>query len=91
MSHIPNAFSRMVDEMGPDYPEALVNLIDALRAYIRVDIETADDLLCEGTITRAEYNKAMIETKQLMMLLRHLEKAQVNPSLFGTIKLTKPE
>lgn len=73
-------------EREPDYTEALINLIDAMRAYIKVDVAIADELLREGQITRTEYTKGMIETKQLMMILRKFEEHGIDPSLGGVIK-----
>jgi hypothetical protein len=81
------AADRLRDEREPDWPEAWIGLIDALRRYIKVDVAIAKELLSEGCITRAQYDAgiAALERDEIALLKRH-EAHCINPSLHGLIK-----
>jgi hypothetical protein len=78
-----------LDELGPEYPEALVNLIDAMRVFIRVDLDLAKELLREGQITREQYDAGVAENAPLVAWLKKSEEHGIDPSLHGTIRDAK--
>ena len=55
------SIDRVLDDLPPDYPEALMKLIDALRDFIRSEEELGRDLLREEQITRETYDAAQKE------------------------------
>jgi hypothetical protein len=77
----------MLDEQIPEWPEALIDLIDALRIFIRRDHEIARGLLNDGHITRAQYDEVMAATEPMIALLRKLEAWDFDPTLHGLIKM----
>lgn len=75
----------------PDYPVAVVALIDALRGYIRCDEELEKDAVLEGWVVSQEATRKWRAHMQLVrLLLRELEAREVDPSLGGQIRW-KPE
>jgi len=74
---------RWLSEQPPDWPEAHLNLIDALRDYIRAEEALANDLLDEGSITREQYNEGMLSVVPMRMMLADLERHEIDPTLGG--------
>lgn len=73
-------------EQDPDWVEAHICLIDAVRAMIRVDKTYGDELLEEGSITRKQYDVGMAEVAKMQEWLDKLEAHEIDPTLYGTIK-----
>lgn len=80
-----NAISRMIDEMGPDFPQCVVELIDSLRNMIRADKELTDDLLREGSITIEDARDIGKAQRLARELLAALEQYEVSCDLHGLI------
>jgi len=78
--------ARWLDQQDPDWPEALINLIDALRTYIRVDMNIGLDLIADGTITPLQYAEGMKDIRRFEGLLAELEGHGPDPTLNGLIK-----
>jgi len=76
----------MLDELGPGLPEAVVTLIDALRNYIKAEKQVGEDLLMEGSITRAQFDELPKYLEPFVTMLRALEEHGVDPTLQGLIK-----
>ena len=74
---------RWLSELPPDWPEAWIALIDALRGYIAADQDVAEDFLREGSITREEYDKSQRHLEPLRALLNDLERHEICPHLHG--------
>jgi hypothetical protein len=73
--------------LGPTYEEATIALIDALRDFIKTDMEIANDIFREGGMTEKEV-KAMQERGREYMLpfrqmLADLETYRLDPTLNG--------
>lgn len=73
--------ARIFDDYPPDWPEAHVKLIDALRDYIRSDDMIGRDLFQEGSITREALEKGMAAIDPMRAMLADLEKHEINPTL----------
>jgi hypothetical protein len=69
-----------------DYQTAFVNLIDALRVYLRCDEVLEQEWLREWSITREQYDAAMAETAPLAAWLKKAEGLDINLSLCGILK-----
>jgi len=69
----PLILSHVYDDGRPDFVEAHINLIDALRDYIDANDEIADDFLREGMLTPAQLRKWHAERQTLRLLLNGLE------------------
>jgi len=69
-------------ELTPDYPEAHLTLLDALRGYIRVDALLREELLSEGAITR-EQAQDDEHIRCCRRLLAELERHEMDPTLGG--------
>lgn len=74
--------ARWLDEEGPDYAEAHVKLIDALRAYIRVNEGTRSDAIREG-ISPRKLRAGDFEMAQWRRMLARLEEFDFDPTLGG--------
>ena len=85
-----NDLKRWRNEQGPDWPEAWINLIDALRDYVKIDRAIARDLLREKCITCAQYAEGMTKLEPIIALLERLEAHGIDPSLGGVIKKAQP-
>jgi hypothetical protein len=92
-----NVFGFPIEDEPPNFPESNVALVDALRDYIlRLERDSDDyetDRLAEGTPITAEekeyerkFNRHLQAAK---LLLKEIEKDEVNPSLNGTIKVQR--
>jgi len=79
------AVDRWLDELGPDYPQCHVALIDALRDYIRNDEVIARDLSREGSITKEQVIANMEHIDRCRALLKELEDWSFDPSLCGLL------
>jgi hypothetical protein len=79
--------ARECDDDPPSVPEATVRLVDALRDYIRAEDAVGDDLLFEGSITRAQYDEWLNGDyrKRLADILKEFEGYGFDPSLQGLI------
>jgi hypothetical protein len=91
MSHDPFAgmdreVGRWRDQHGPDYPEAMIKLIDAMRDFIRADETIGRELLQEGVITRDQFARGMAENAPLVAWLKKYEQHGIDPTLYGIIK-----
>lgn len=73
-------------DVGPDWPEATINLIDALRAYIKVDQHLGRDLFQDGSITRVQYDEGMAALEPMIVMLRTLETWELDPTLDGLLE-----
>jgi len=70
-----------------DWAEAHINLIDALRTMIRVDMRLGQGLFDTGEITRAQYDAGMAEVRAMQRMLAELEQQhEIDPTLDGVIK-----
>ena len=78
--------ARWREQHGPDWVEAYINLIDAMRDFIKADTTIGKELFQEGAITRAQYENGIAELDQLKTLLRSYEAHGLDPSLHGAIK-----
>jgi hypothetical protein len=65
------------------WPEALTNLVDALRDFIEADTAMGAAFLAAGTITQREYVAGMKKIGGLKVLLAELEGHAPDPSLNG--------
>lgn len=65
------------------WPEALTNLVDALRDFIDSDQAMGNSFLADGTITRGDYDRGMEKLKALRELLAELEEHAPDASLNG--------
>ena len=65
------------------WPEALTNLVDALRDFIEADSAMGADFLAAGTITQRDYVAGMRKIGALKRLLAELEDQPPDPSLNG--------
>ena len=65
------------------WPEALTNLVDALRDFIEADTAMGAAFLAAGTITQREYVAGMKKVGGLKVLLAELEGHAPDPSLNG--------
>jgi hypothetical protein len=72
--------------MPKEYPEALINLIDALHDYIQSVKGNGLDLLEGGEITRAEYEEGLANMKPYFDVLKELEDQDIDPWLRGLIE-----
>lgn len=70
----------------PEWPEALIALIDALRNYLRSNDEIAEAFLREGEITREQFDKWQAERVAYVEMLQRLEVEKIDPTLEGLIK-----
>jgi len=77
---------RRYSDEDPDWIEAHLNLIDALRIMIRVDKRIGKELLDEEGITREQYDDGMREVAKMQEALDALEAHEIDPTLYGTIK-----
>ena len=77
---------RYLDAQDPDYPTALINLIDIMRVFLRVDEELGRELLRDEAITPAQFYSGMAENEPLRKWLKKHEDHGIDPSLHGTIK-----
>ena len=68
------------------WPEALTNLVDALRAFIEADTAMGASLLARETITRGDYDMGVVKLGALRKLLAELEELGPDPSLNGTLR-----
>ena len=89
MSKRNDLFARHAAELEPTYPEALINLIDAMRAFIKVELDLGKELLREGQITREQYDAGVAEVAVLVTWLKKHEEHGIDPSLHGTIRDAK--
>jgi hypothetical protein len=78
--------ARWLDEMGPDYPECHVALIDALRNYIRCCEHLTQDLLMEGSISPEEAHMESPHMARCQGLLKEIEELAFDPSLSGLLQ-----
>jgi hypothetical protein len=78
------SLARYLDE--PPWHEALINLIDAMSAFIKVDVQYGESFLREGAISREDFDKGMVETRQMQALLRKLREFEVDPTLEGLLR-----
>ncbi|HEV8503674.1 MAG TPA: hypothetical protein VGR63_19035 [Casimicrobiaceae bacterium] len=74
--------TRMI-ERPLHWPEALTNLIDALRDFIESDSEMGATLLAAGSIAQRDYDVGMRKIGGLKALLAELEDHAPDPSLDG--------
>jgi len=72
---------RWQSEQPLDWPEAVINLIDAIRDYLRTEEVVGRDLLREGGITQAQYAEVMAKNAPLIAWLREHEAHGLIPSL----------
>jgi Fe2+ transport system protein B len=79
-------FKRYFAEKEPDWEEAVIMLIDGLRAYIKISRLLAMDFLSEDQITRKQYDDEMREVESMEKLLKQLEAAELDSDLHGLIK-----
>ena len=70
---------------GPDCPTACVNLVDALRDYIRAEEDLADDLSSDGAISREQFKGHGAWLQPARLLLKDLEAREFNPTLSGLL------
>jgi hypothetical protein len=68
------------------WPEALTNLIDALRDFILADSLMGAELLKDNAITRQQYDDGMEDIRFMDALLKRLEELGPDPSLNGTVQ-----
>ena len=80
------SIDRVLDDLPPDYPEALMKLIDALRDFIRSEEELGRDLLREEQITRETYDAAQKRMEPYRIMLKDLEDREFDPTLNGYIR-----
>jgi hypothetical protein len=73
------------------WPEALTNLIDALRDFIASDSDMGASLLKSGDITRDQYDAGMDDIRMMSRLLDRLEELGPDPSLDGSLKSWTPK
>jgi len=83
---IADAVRHESPDMPKEYPEALINLIDALHDYIQSVKGNGLDLLEGGEITRAEYEEGLANMKPYFDVLKELEDQDIDPWLRGLIK-----
>lgn len=83
-----NNFRRMMEtHFGPSYSEAVTALVDALRGYIRSDEDAERDAQIEGwTVTQEQSRKWAAHMQTIRLLLKELERVEVDPWLNGTIE-----
>lgn len=72
------------------WPEALTNLIDALRDFIASDSDMGASLLASGDITREQYDEGMDSIRTMSRLLDRLEELGPDPSLNGALQSWTP-
>jgi hypothetical protein len=77
---------RKLDEMGPDYPECHVALVDALRNYIRCCEQITHDLLFQGSITIEEAKTESPHMARCKTLLKEIDELNFDPTLHGFIQ-----
>jgi hypothetical protein len=77
---------RWLFEQPPEYPEAVVKLIDAIRDYLRSNQQIGNDLFQEGSITKLQFDEGMEADAPLVAWLKQHEEWNVDPSLHGLIK-----
>jgi hypothetical protein len=78
--------ARQRERRPPDWVEAHIALIDALRDYLWADEVIGKELMHEGSITKAQYDNGMAENAPLAAILKKLEAHEIDPTLDGTIK-----
>jgi hypothetical protein len=78
--------ARWLDDLGPEYPECHVALIDALRDYIRNHEIITDDFLRDGTISIEQAKAAEPHIDRCRALLKEIEGHSFDPSLCGLIR-----
>ena len=83
------ALEKWLADMPKEYPEALIDLIDALHAYIRSVQTNGTDLLQDGEITREEYDEGIANMKPYFDILKELEEQDIDPWLRGLIEEPK--
>jgi hypothetical protein len=76
--------------LGPDWMEAHIALLDALRDFIKIDKDAADECLRDGSFTRKQYEKVLAEHRHLRKLLKRFEDFEPDPSLLGTFQMKHP-
>jgi hypothetical protein len=77
--------ARSRERMPPDWVEAHIALIDALRNFLWADNTIAKELLDEDAITLSQYMEGKHENKQLEAILKKMEDHGVDPTLRGVI------
>ena len=65
------------------WPEAVTNLVDALRDFIESDSAMGATLLASGRIAQRDYEAGMMKIGALRVLLAELEGHPPDPSLNG--------
>ena len=83
------ALEKWLDDMPKEYPEALIDLIDALHEYIRSVKSSGEDLMFDLTITREEYDEGIANMKPYFDILKELEEQDIDPWLRGLIEEKK--
>jgi hypothetical protein len=78
--------ARWLDDLGQEYPECHVALIDALRDYIRNLAQTRRDLLDEGALSIEEAREHDPHLERCQALLEELEDHSFDPSLCGLLR-----
>jgi hypothetical protein len=63
----------LFDDQMPDYPEATINLIDALRDYIHVTDDMMSDFAREGALTSEQVSRWKGERGALCNIVTDLE------------------
>jgi hypothetical protein len=76
---------RELDKLGPTYQECHVQLIDALRDYIRVNERIRHDLLSDG-VTPEQLRQGDEHQARCRALLAEIEEFEFDPSLCGAIR-----
>jgi hypothetical protein len=77
MADIDNIL-RFFDDMPDDWPTVVVNLIDALREYVRHDADSELDAQIEGWVmTKEQARKHAMHMQAIKLLLKELETYEV--------------
>jgi hypothetical protein len=77
---------KWLDEGPPEYPVAVIRLIDALYDYLCADVQIGQEFLAEGYITQVQFDAAMETNKPMFEALARLKKFELDPNLMGIIK-----
>jgi hypothetical protein len=79
--------SRLLNDYPPDWPEAVVTLIDALREYIRCNKDIDDDARLEGwDISPDQWRRQHLHMQAVTSLLKELETYEMDDTLCGVVK-----
>jgi len=77
---------RWLDEEPPEWVEAHIVLIDALRDYVITSKALAGDLVLDETITRQQYIAELERIETFASLLTELRSHQIDPTLCGLLR-----